>query len=89
MARPLGYKARAATLVLAILGLCVYGCNPYWGALGWLGGWGNVNFNINIPLGLNGTVGLLNPDGGVPGPGVETSTATGNNTFWYLVAALL
>jgi len=53
---------RAATLILIVLGLSVSGCK-------WL--LGNVSFNINIPLGLNGTTGLLNPDGGVIGPGVE------------------
>lgn len=89
MARPLGHKARAATLVLAILVMCVSGCYPNWGALGGLGGWGNVNFNINIPLGLNGAVGLLNPDGGVPGPGVETPTPTNENSIWYLLPWLL
>lgn len=28
---------------------------------------GNLSFNIAIPLGLNGTIGLLNPDGDVIG----------------------
>ena len=55
-------RVRVAMLMLIVLGMAVSGCK-------WLPG--NLSLNINIPLGLNGTTGLLNPDGGVIGPGVE------------------
>lgn len=54
--------ARAAPIALIVLALSISGCK----LLG-----SNMNLNIQIPLGLNGTTGLLNPDGGVIGQGVD------------------
>lgn len=58
--RHVGYIAWTAPLIVVMLVLCMSGCDL-----------GYFNIYISIPLGLNGTIGLLNPDGGVPGPGID------------------
>ncbi len=55
------------TFLLIVCGLGVSGCRL-----------GNVSFNIQIPLGLDGTIGLLNPDGGSIGGGSDTGDGDDN-----------
>ncbi len=65
-------RAWLAVPVLLMLLLAASGCR-------WFGS--NFGIGISIPLGLNGTIGLLNPDGGVIGPGVEPPTGGTNGTI--------
>ena len=59
---------RHATARICLATLLLIACS--FGAAGCrLGNY--LSFSIQIPLGLNGTIGLLNPDGGIIGPGVD------------------
>ncbi len=58
-------RTLVTVLLAGLVTLSSTGC--WWD---WFSG-GNVSFNFQIPLGLNGTIGILNPDGGSIGPGTQ------------------
>ncbi len=74
--RSLPRNRRLCLYTLALLAVLAFlpGCKWTWG---WFGN--NVTFNVRLPLGLDGTIGLLNPDGGTIGQGTGNGTTDDDN----------